>query len=206
MNTLEKRITEIAYKLKLSHLSAAYTAVGILDKIYKIRKKNEPVVISQGHCFCALAVVLEKYEGKNAMKLNEKYGTHPTRCLKDGLWCSTGSLGQGMTVALGMALANLKRNVYVLTSDGEMTEGCCWEVLKLADEYKLKNLKIYVNANSFSAYSKVDVDVLELRMKAFFPVKFIRTNMFKFPKWLQGIDGHYQGINTPERYEEMLKC
>ncbi len=206
MNDLEKRITEIAYKLKITHLNAAYTAVGILDEIYKLRKPDEPVIISQGHALCALLVVLEKYEGKDAMKLNEKYGTHPTRCLEDGLWCSTGSLGQGITIAVGMALANPDKNIWVLTSDGEMTEGSCWEALKIAKEHNINNLKIYVNANGFSCYQSVDVDILEKRLEQFYPCEVVRTDMFKYPSWLQDIDGHYQAISSPERYEEIMKC
>ena len=202
----ERRLTEIAYKLKITHLNAGYTTLKIFDDIYKTKKPNEPLILSQGHSFLAYAVILEKYEGLDAYELNKKYGTHPTRCKEDHLDLSTGSLGQGVTIAVGLALANRKRRVFCLTSDGEMTEGACWEALKLASEHKLTNLKIYVNANGFSAYQAVDLDTLERRMKAFFPVRFYRTNMFKFPKWLQGVDGHYQGINSPERYEEMLAC
>jgi transketolase len=206
MTKLEERLTEIAYKLKITHLNAGYTTLKIFDDIYKTKKPNEPLILSQGHSFLALAVILEKYEGLDAYKLNEKYGTHPTRCKEDHLDCSTGSLGQGMTIALGLALANRKRRVFCLTSDGEMTEGSCWEVLKLADEHHVTNLRIIVNANGFSAYQAVDLDKLEKRMKAFFPVKFVRTNMDKYPRWLSGVDGHYQGINSPERYKEMLLC
>jgi len=204
LTPLEKRLVDIAYKLKLSHLSAYFTAVGLLDRIYSIKEKDEPVILSQGHAFAALAVVLEKYEGKDAMALVKKYMTHPTRCKKDGICLSTGSLGQGITVAVGMALADRSKNVYVLTSDGEMMEGSCWEALRVAGEQKLENLRITVNANSWSAYNKVDVDLLDLRMQYFYPSLVVKTNMFKFPSWLQDYEGHYQKIDSEERYKEML--
>ena len=206
LTALEKRLVEISYKLHLSHLSAYFTSIDLIDKIYQVKKKDEPFILSQGHAFAALAVVLEKYEGKDAEELVKKYMTHPTRCKEDGVDCSTGSLGQGLTIAVGMALADRSKDVYVLTSDGEMAEGCCWEALKIAGEQRLENLRITVNANGYSAFNKVDVDLLDLRMQYFYPSLVIKTNMFKFPSWLQGIRGHYEKIDSEERYKEILAC
>lgn len=206
LTALEKRLVEIAYKQKLTHLSAYFTAVDLIDKIYSVKKKDEPFILSQGHAFAALAVVLEKYQGKDAEALVAKYHTHPAFSKEDGIDCSTGSLGQGLTVAVGMALADRTKDVYVLTSDGEMAEGCCWEALKIAADQHLENLRITVNCNGFSAYNKVDVDLLDLRMQYFYPSLCIKTNMFKFPSFLQGVDGHYQSINSEERLKELLAC
>jgi len=203
MTDLEKRITEIAYALKLTHLSAYYTAVNLLDGIYKSKKKDEPLILSQGHSFVALAVVLEKYEGKDAMALAAKYMTHPRYCPEDGIWCSTGSLGQGVTIAVGMALADRSKNVYLFTSDGEMCEGCCWEALKIAADLRLENLRITVNANGYSAYDKQDVDMLDARMQLFYPSLVIRTNMFKYPDEVQGVSGHYAVMD--EKLHEKFK-
>lgn len=201
---LEKRLIDICYELKLTHLSAYFTALDILDKIYSVKKPDEPFVLSQGHAFAALACVLEKYEGQDALELTKKYMTHPTRCLEEGIWCSTGSLGQGLTIAVGMALADRTKNVYCMTSDGEMTEGSCWEALRVAGEQRLENLRVTVNANGWSAYNQVDVDLLDTRMQMFYPCLVVKTNMFKWPAWLQAVDGHYQGITTEERLKEML--
>lgn len=210
MTKLESRVTEIAYKLHLSHLSAYFTALPLIEHIYEVMEEGDTFVLSQGHAFAALAVVLEKKYGVDAMKLVAKYMTHPFRdpklYKKEHIDCSTGSLGQGLTVAVGMALADPTKNVYVLTSDGEMTEGCTWEALLIARNLRLENLRITVNANGYSAYNKVDVDDLDTRMQAFYPSLVVRTNMFKFPEWCAGVDGHYQKIDTPERLEEMLKC
>lgn len=206
LTKLEKRLVDIAYELKLSHLSAYFTAVEIIDNIFSIKKKDESFILSQGHAFAALAVVLEKYEGKNALELVRKHGTHPTRCTEDCIDLSTGSLGQGLTVAVGMALADRSKNVYVMTSDGEMTEGSCWEALRIAGEQRLENLRVTVNANGWSAYNKVDTDLLDLRMQYFYPSLVVKTNMFKYPEWLQGISGHYSIIDSEEKYKEMLNA
>ena len=58
---LKKRILEISYKKKLSHLGSCLTAVDIIDEIFKIKKPDEKFVLSSGHAALALYVVLEKY-------------------------------------------------------------------------------------------------------------------------------------------------
>ena len=76
---LKKRILEIAYKHKLSHLGSYLSAVGIINEIYKFKKPEDIFILSSGHAALALYVVLEKYEGKNAEELFLKHGGHPHR-------------------------------------------------------------------------------------------------------------------------------
>ena len=78
MNKLRKRILELAYKNKLSHIGSALSCVEILDEIYSKRKPTDPVVLSCGHAGLALYCVLEKYEGQNAQELIEFCGVHPS--------------------------------------------------------------------------------------------------------------------------------
>ena len=73
----------------------------------------------------------------------------------------------GITVAVGRAISDRKRNVYCMISDGECYEGSVWEALQYAEEAGLDNLKIYVNANGYAAYREVDLKNLENRLKAF---------------------------------------
>lgn len=204
INSLEKRILEISYKNKSAHLGSCLTAVGIMDKIYKKKRVQDKFILSNGHAFVALAVVLEKYEGKNAEELFMRHGTHPTRNIKDGIWCSTGSLGMGITVAVGMALADRTKDIYVLLSDGELTEGSCWEALRIASEQKLKNLKVFINANGYSAFGRIDPKLIKAKLKYFFPSFVIKTSMSKYPNWLQGVSAHYFVIDE-QKYKEMIK-
>lgn len=205
MNSLEKRCVDITYSLHLTHLGGVLTSVNIIDQIYSIKPKEYPFILDNGHCALALYVVLEKYGFGDAEELFKKHGTHPGHDEEHGIFCSTGSLGQGMTVAIGMALANRKRDVYVLTSDGAMAEGCNWEALRIASEQRLENLKITVNANGHAGYSKIDPEWLDIRMQSFYPCLVLRPNLFKYPEWLQDINSHYVGLNE-ERYKELLKC
>jgi transketolase N-terminal domain/subunit len=72
INELEKRILEISYKNKLSHLSSNLTAVNIIDEIYCIKGNTNPFILSSGHAGLALYVVLEKYYGINISKENPR--------------------------------------------------------------------------------------------------------------------------------------
>lgn len=204
ISDLKKRIIEISYKLNKPHVGPCLDSVDLIEAIYKVKKKDEPFILSNGHAGLALYCVLEKYEHKDAYQLCLKYGTHPRRCLEDGIWATTGSLGHGLPIAVGMALANRKRLVYVLTSDGEMTEGSMWEALRIAGELRLDNLRVTVNCNGHGAYGKIDTDILDLRMQYFFPCLCIKTNLFDFPEYLQEITSHYTKL-TKEQYEECMK-
>jgi transketolase len=194
MNDLEKRILEISFKYKLSHLGSCLTAVDIIDEIYSKKKPDEPFILSCGHAGLALYVVIEKYEGVNAEEIFKHHGVHPDKCDKCHIYCSTGSLGQGLPIALGMALADRNKNVYCLISDGECAEGSIAEALRIKKEYGVDNLKVYCNYNGWGAYRKIDN--LEL------PGVDIRAT---FPKLecLRGLDAHYH-VLTKEEYEKAI--
>ena len=199
---LYKRLLDICYDRQLHHLGSYFSALQIIDQIYSEMDKDDIFILSNGHAVVALYVILEKYYGLDAVELHEKYGDHPKRNELDKLHCSTGSLGMGVTVAVGRALANPDRDVYCLLSDGECAEGSVWEALRFAYENKVTNLKLYVNANGWSAYDTVDLDYLENRIKAFHPdVNYVRTTVEHFG--LKGLHAHYTNFNE-EQYKEAL--
>lgn len=203
VNKLEERVLKISLKKNLSHLSSCLMAVGMIDKIYKVKGKEDIFILSNGHSALALYVVLEKYLKKNAEKLFDKHGVHPNRDLKDGIYASTGSLGQGLPIAVGMALADRKRNVFVLISDGECAEGSIWEALRIATENRLENLRIMLMANGMGAYGKIDLEYLKHRILTFYPLLVVETNMFKYPDFLNGQEGHYATLDD-KKYKEAV--
>jgi len=203
MVNLKKRILEIAYKHKLSHLGSYLSAVDIIDEIYKSKNKEDIFILSSGHAALALYAALEKYEGKDAEKLFLKHGGHPHRDEDDGIYCSTGSLGLGITVAVGRALANKNRKVHVLISDGESAEGSVWEALRFIQESNLTNIEVYVNVNGYAAYDKVNVKYLVDRLETFLPSINIRyTNVNQYP-FLRGLNAHYH-VMSEEDYKTTL--
>jgi len=198
LEQLEKRVLDISYALKLSHIGSCLTALPIIQLIYRMRKLDEPFVLSSGHAGLALYVVLEDFYSKengfygiNAVELFHKHGVHPNRDLDNGIYFSGGSLGHGLPVAVGMALADRSKNVYCLVSDGEIAEGSIWEALNVARNQKLTNLRVYLNYNGYSAYDKVELEPLLNKLRGFnFPVKVCRARETKH-EFLKGLDAHY---------------
>ena len=203
MVDLKKRILEIAYKHKLGHLGSYLSAASIVDEIYENKDPDDIFILSSGHAALALYAALEKYEGKNAEELFLKHGGHPHRDEENGIYCSTGSLGLGITVAVGRALANKNRKVHVLISDGESAEGSVWEALRFIKESNLSNIEVYVNVNGYAAYDKVDIKYLVDRLKVFLPTINIRyTSVNQYP-FLRGLNAHYH-VMSEEDYKSTL--
>ena len=108
-------------------------------------------------------------------------------------------------MAVGLALANRNRTVHCLLSDGECAEGSVWEGLAFAKRQVLRNLSVHVNANGFSAYDAVDLDDLELRLKAFCPwAIFHRSLNPDFPH-MRGLEGHYHVLKSDAEAELLTK-
>lgn len=202
MVDLKKRILEIAYKNKLSHLGSYLSSVEIIDEIYSKKSPNDIFILSSGHAALALYVVLEKYEGRNAEELFKKHGGHPHRDEENGLYCSTGSLGTGITIAVGRAIANPKRKVYVLISDGEAAEGSIWESLRFIKESNVENIEVYVNINGYAAYDKVDTEYLTNRLIAFLPNINLRYTTVNQASFLKGLNAHYH-VMSEEDYNSL---
>ena len=203
MVDLKKRILEIAYKHKLSHLGSYLSASDIIDEIYENKDPDDIFILSSGHAALALYAALEKYEGKNAEELFLKHGGHPHRDEENGIYCSTGSLGLGITVAVGRALANKNRKVHVLISDGDSAEGSVWESLRFIKESNLSNIEVYVNINGYAAYDKVDIKYLVDRLKVFLPTINIRYTSVNQYSFLRGLNAHYH-VMSEEDYKSTL--
>jgi transketolase len=204
LDKLSRRVVDISYKKGLSHLSSCLTAVRLIDNIFLVKGEKDSFVLDNGHAGLALYVVLEKFYKLDAEKLFDKHGVHPNRDKDDHIEVSTGSLGQGLPIAVGMAMADPDNLVYVLTSDGAMAEGSNWEALRIAGEQRLENLRVTVNANGTSAYGQVDANLLDTRMQFFFPSLVLQPNVYHLPDWVQSIGGHYVTMDE-DKYKEITK-
>jgi len=195
---LKKRVLDIAYKNKLSHLGSYFSSLDIIDNIFKEKHDDDIFILSAGHAAVALYVVLEKYYGHSADELFKEQGGHPHRDESKHIYCSTGSLGLGLTVAIGRALANKNRTVYCLISDGECAEGSIWESLRFIHENNLQNIKVYVNINGFVAYDSIDTEYLSKRLKSFYSdINLVYTTVAHFP-FLKGLNAHYHVMSEDD--------
>src|SRR3990167_4067012 len=195
MKELEAQVIKETYERRLTHLGSNLTAVGIIDEIYALKKPTDKFVLSAGHAHLAHAIIKEKY-GEGKVDDLMVAGIHCDK--ENGCDVSTGSLGQGLPIALGMALADRERDVYCLITDGECAEGSVWEALRIKSDQQVTNLHVYVNANGYGAYDRVDTDTLEYRLKAFNPDIQIRRTV------TEGIADHYRLV-TEEEYGEAIE-
>ena len=167
---------------KSGHPGGSLSAVEILTALYFQEMKVDPsnpkweerdrFVLSKGHAAPALYAVLaergyfDPAELKNLRKLHSFLQGHPDAKKCPGVDASTGSLGQGISTAVGMALgAKLDGKgvrVYTLCGDGELQEGLVWEAAEAAAHYRLDNLTVLVDNNGL----QIDVrnqDVMDVR-------------------------------------------
>lgn len=228
--SLRRRILEISFKRKYSHLGSVLSSIDLIYSIYKVKKPKEKFILSNGHAALALYVVLESIGQIKNPKVTEKLRVHPDRNLKLGIHVSSGSLGHGLPISVGISLANRKDNVYCMISDGECAEGSIWEALRVASEQKVHNLQIILNANGWGAYDPIPLIPLIKRLKAFGytvlkidghslaqiikalesaqkidkPVLILaKTKVEQFP-FLKGQDAHYYIMNDKD-YSMALK-
>jgi transketolase len=148
-------------------------------------------------------VVIEKYFGINAESLLKKHGDHPVLSEEDKIYCTTGSLGMGITVAVGRALANKNKQVYCMISDGECSEGSVWESLKYLRKSGLENIEIHVNMNGWGAFHEIEKDPLEKMLTAFYPKILIHHTTVEH-YGLSGQEAHYVKL-TEEQYRKALE-
>ena len=201
---LKKRIVDIAYRHRLGHLGSYLSSVDIVDEVYSKMGKDDIFILSSGHASLAMYVCIEKYFGIDAEMLFEKHGGHPHRDEENKIHCSTGSLGLGLPIALGRALANRNRKVWVLISDGEAAEGSVWESLKTIQELQINNIEVFVNINGVCAYKEVDRDYITQRLRTFLPNINLRYSTVEQYPFLKGLNAHYH-VMTEENYKQAME-
>lgn len=172
---IRKHIVDMVYAANSGHPGGSLSAADILTYLYfeemKVTQENiktnqrDRFVLSKGHASPLLyAVLAEKgflpqEELKTFRKIHSRLQGHPNMNYIDGIDMSTGSLGQGISTAVGMALANKidgsEYRVYALLGDGECEEGEVWEAAMAAAHYKLDDLCAIVDFNSL----QIDGDI-----------------------------------------------
>lgn len=158
---IRRKTIKMLYEAQGCHLGSCMSCVEILVALYfGIMKPGDHFILSKGHAVATLyAILTEKGilpEEKLSTYLKEGgLPGHVTRGIP-GIEVSTGSLGHGLPIGCGMALADRTKRVYVLMSDGEMQEGSTWESALFASQNRLDNLVAIVDNNKFSASRRTD--------------------------------------------------
>ena len=157
---IKDKIMRIGYRTKASHIASAMSCVDVLCDTYNAFP-NAIVIVSKGHGVLAQYVILNEL-GKMPTKVLKTYyqdgglSIHSTVMKKYGVYASTGSLGHGLAIGVGYAIANPKEMVFVLLSDGELDEGQTIEAMKIINRLKIKNIVVLVDWNDLSAVEGIN--------------------------------------------------
>ena len=153
-----------------AHLGGSFSIIETIIFLYNyILKKKDKFILSKSHASFPLVLMLRKKGFKT------KLTTHLELDSKNGIYCTTGSLGHGFPIATGMAFSrkiqNKKGDVFVMISDGECQEGTTWESFLIAAKLKLDNLIILIDYNKIQALTTLNEGLplanLKLKLKSF---------------------------------------
>jgi transketolase len=179
---LRKAIVEtVASSSRRGHIASAFSVVEVLRVLYDEVLRYDPAnpkwpgrdrfILSKGHGCLALYVLLAEkgFFPRSELQLFCKsegiLGGHPEHGKVPGVEFSTGSLGHGLPVGVGMAVAAKRdgnpHRVFAVIGDGESNEGSVWEAALSAAKHKLDNLTVLVDYNKQQSYGTTS-DVLEL--------------------------------------------
>jgi transketolase len=206
---IRKEIVKMTHKAQSGHPGGSLSAIDVLVCLFMNEMKHDPknpdweerdrFVLSKGHASPALYGILAyqgylpKEELMTFRQLNSRLQGHPERLLLKGIEISTGSLGQGLSVANGMAMGlKLKGStsrVYCLIGDGELQEGQVWEAIQSAGHRKSDNLCAVLDRNRL----QIDGEVEKIKHE-----EPISDKLTAFGWNVIRINGH--------NYEEILKA
>ena len=175
-NENRKRIIKMIYEGKAGHPGGSLSVIDMLTAIYEIdvnfdENPRSKVVLSKGHAVPAQYAVLcskgviEENELGTFRTINSRLQGHPYTGTIPEVDATTGLLGQGLSIAVGMAIAKRNNNdnhhVYAILGDGEMQEGQIWESLLQAAHYKLNNLIVEIFKDFWKKHISIHIPEIE---------------------------------------------
>ncbi len=175
-NEVRQNIVKMVYEAQSGHPGGSLSCADILTVLYFNQMNINPkeprangrdrFILSKGHCSPALYSVLaergffDEEELTKFRKIDSNLQGHPDMNKVPGVDMTSGSLGQGLSVANGMALSSkmdsMGYRVYCLLGDGEIEEGQVWEAAMTSSKYKLDNLCVIVDNNNLQIDGKIE--------------------------------------------------
>ena len=184
-------VTDLIGEGKVGHLGGSCSSADIVATLYFHKMKHDPknpknpdrdrFLLSKGHAalvqYAALALAgyFPQSELKKVKSLGAMLQGHPDMTKTPGIEANTGSLGQGLSIANGMALGlridKSARRVYVIVGDGEQAEGQIWEAAMAAANFKIDNITAIVDCNRLQATGAIkdrfDLNPIRPKWEAF---------------------------------------
>ncbi|WP_321302046.1 transketolase [uncultured Sphaerochaeta sp.] len=198
---LRRDVVEMVYRTKDGHPSPSFSVADIITALYfevmnidpsnPDKSDRDRFVLSKGHACPVLYAALARRgyfpvdDLYTLRYLHSKLQGHPYAPKTKGLDATTGSLGNGVSIGLGMALAariqKQTNRVYVITGDGELGEGMLWEAAMAASHQKAANLTVFIDNNNYQSGGTVG------EVSGPYPIE----DKWKAFGWhTQSIDGH----------------
>lgn len=190
-NKLRQHILDMVYRKNSGHIGGSFSLCEIISCLYHRYDliNIDKLILSKGHSVPVLYAILYELgyikELDSFREINSNLQGHPDKNKLKYLHATTGSLGQGLSIAIGHALAskikNDNKNIFCIVGDGELQEGQIWEAFMLAPKYQLDNLLCLIDYNKGQndGYVKDILDLGNIEEK----IKNFGWKVFK-------IDGH----------------
>jgi len=182
LNYYKKRLLRMHYESGVGHVGGNLSAIDSMIIIFKkFLNQGDDFILSKGHSAGALYVALwsrgqlSDEDLSTFHKDDTKLPGHPPAKGLESVLFSTGSLGHGLSLAAGAAVANKLRSissrVFCFMSDGEWQEGSTWEALIFACHHKLNNLTVLIDHNGLQGFGSTSdvasMNPLELKLAGF---------------------------------------
>ena len=221
-------VIEGVYNAKSGHPGGSLSVADVLTYLYFAKMNVDPknpqmperdrLVLSKGHTAPALYSVLANRgffpveELKTLRHIGSKLQGHPVMNKVPGVDMSTGSLGQGISAACGMALSGKLSNdfykVYAILGDGEIEEGQVWEAMMFASQYKLDNLCVIVDVNGLQIDGKcedvMNAEPIDKKMEAF-GLNVIKINGNDFDELEKAFNAFHENIGSGKPFGIIMK-
>jgi transketolase len=181
-NSIRRRVIKMYKEANAGHVGCSLSCLEIITFIkFQLMKRPDELILSKGHAAALLYSVLAE-DGMISEKEIEtfyKNGTylsaHPPVNKIKGIPFATGSLGHGLSLAAGLGLANnfkkQDKNIFCITSDGELNEGSTWEAALFISHHNLKNIFWFIDRNYIQGFGRTEdtlkLDPLDKKLESF---------------------------------------
>lgn len=208
LTKIQDRIMKIGLKTGCGHVASAMSCVKVLISLYD-SYPEAIIILSKGHGALAQYVILNEL-GKLPDKMLATYcqdgglSEHSTLAPEYGIYASTGSLGHGLAIGIGYAIADSGHDVFVVLGDGELDEGSTLESLRIIRKLNIKNIWPVVDANNVQGFSVFEPFS---QFETYGSFKLRPFYSIKGRGWGESenkIDSHYQVV-TPQVYASWKK-
>ena len=201
-NNLRNHILDMVYNKKSGHIGGSFSLCEIISYLYLNYDliNKDKLILSKGHAVPVIYAVLYELgylENLDSFReIDSELQGHPDKNRLKYLHASTGSLGQGLSIAIGHALASklkkIDNKIFCIVGDGEIQEGQIWEAFMFAPKYKLNNLICLIDHNKIQSEGFIK-DILNLQN--------LQDKIKSFGWDVLNINGHdYKEIKSASNY------